>query len=152
MSLVALSPADWTIVIYGLLALILGVIGLAKSDLQFRMMGIEPPSAGKKGTLRWRPSAQVRWRQSIWAYYTPSARFFIGVAFQSSLSTHRSLMGIGFIFMMATGRAPRQFKGAAIWEFRRRDHHRCGHALERLARLIRTRWRLAGATASGREE
>ncbi len=52
MALLALSLADWTIVIYGLLALVLGTIGLVKPDLQFRMMGVNLLSTGEKVTLR----------------------------------------------------------------------------------------------------
>lgn len=117
MSLVALSPADWTIVIYGLLALILGVIGLAKSDLQFRMMGIEPAQRREEGDL-----TLASFGASSVAAINMGVLYTVGTllhwrGFPIFTLYARSLMGIGFIFMMATGRAPRQFKGAAIWEF-----------------------------------
>ncbi len=49
--LLSISPADWTIIIYGILALMLGTIGLAKPDVQFRMMGIEPAQRREAGDL-----------------------------------------------------------------------------------------------------
>ncbi|MFT8365040.1 MAG: hypothetical protein ABF623_04150 [Gluconobacter cerinus] len=117
MALLPFGLTDWTIVIYGLLALVLGMIGLIKPDLQLRMMGIEPPERRAEGDL-----TLASFGASSVAAINMGVLYTLGTllhwhGFPIFTLYARSLMGIGFLFMMATGRVPAQFKGAAIWEF-----------------------------------
>ena len=109
------TKAGWTVGAAGLIALTLGVAGLVNQDSQLRVLGVDPSKIPADDPLR------ITMTTSSVASVNNGAAFVLGVAKSWSWFPHftvatRSAQAIGFLAKIATGRAPKSYLSAAIWE------------------------------------
>jgi len=109
------SKAGWTVGAAGLIALTLGVAGLVNQDSQLRALGVDPKAIPADDPLR------VTMTSSSVAAVNNGAAFMMGVAkswpwFPHFTVATRAAQAVGFLARIATGRAPRSYLSAAIWE------------------------------------
>jgi hypothetical protein len=99
----------------GLIAFGMGVAGLVNQDGQLRVLGVDPGTVAADDPLR------ITLTSSSVAAVNNGAAFVLGVARSSPWFPHftvatRGAQAVGFLARIATGRAPRPYLGAAIWE------------------------------------
>ncbi|WP_434422240.1 hypothetical protein [Nannocystis pusilla] len=110
------SFSGWSVAVFGVLAVLLGLLGLLSPDSQFDMMGFE--RVDHRGPGDYTPTVVAT--TSI-AAINMGALYVLGVAlawpgFIAFTVAARLFMCLGFVALMAAGRAPDVFVGAAIWE------------------------------------
>ncbi|WAS92952.1 hypothetical protein [Nannocystis punicea] len=108
--------SGWSVAVFGVLALLLGLLGLLSPDSQFDMMGFELVDQRAPGDY----TPGVVATTSI-AAINMGILYVLGVAlawpgFVAFTVGARLFMCVGFVALMAAGRAPDVFVGAAIWE------------------------------------
>jgi hypothetical protein len=110
------SASGWTVSVFGVLALIMGVLGLISPDIQFGMMGFEILDKRPPGDY----TPAVVATTSI-AAVNMGVLYLLGVAkdwpgFIAFTVAARLFMCAGFIVLIVAGKAPDAFIGAALWE------------------------------------
>ncbi|MEV6235302.1 hypothetical protein [Lentzea sp. NPDC051838] len=109
------TKAGWTVGAAGLIALGLGVMGLVNQDSQLAAVGLNPADHASDDPLR------VTMTSSSVAAMNTGAIYLLGVAkgwswFPALTVATRSAQAIGFLTMMANGRASSAYTAAAVWE------------------------------------
>ncbi|WP_434453503.1 hypothetical protein [Lentzea sp. E54] len=109
------STAGWTVGAAGAIALGLGVMGLLNQDAQMAAVGLDPGDYPEDDPLR------VTMTSSSVAALNTGALYVLGVAkgwswFPAVTVATRSAQAIGFLSMIAQGKAPTSYLGAAVWE------------------------------------
>ncbi|MFC0439960.1 hypothetical protein [Kutzneria buriramensis] len=109
------TKAGWTVAAAGLIAFSMGVAGLVDQDGQLRLLGVDPSTIPADDPLR------ITLTSGSVAAANNGAAFVLGVAkswpwFPHFTVATRSAQAVGFLARIATGRAPRSYLGAAIWE------------------------------------
>ncbi|GAA1223951.1 hypothetical protein [Pseudonocardia alaniniphila] len=112
--LTTLTAADWTVAASGVLALAMGIAGLAGPERQVRALGFEGSDGDRDHLTAVLTSTSA-------AAVNNGFLYLIGVATGSSwfpayTVAARAVMGGVLGARVATGRAPRSFIAAALWE------------------------------------
>jgi hypothetical protein len=110
------SASGWTVSVFGVLALLLGILGVVSPDIQFGMKGFE--ILEKRAPGDYTPAVVAT--TSI-AAINMGILYVLGVAkewpwFIPFTVGARLLMCVGFVLLIVAGRAPNAFIGAALWE------------------------------------
>ncbi|MFC8827375.1 hypothetical protein ACFT9I_18760 [Streptomyces sp. NPDC057137] len=109
------TATDWTIAVSGVLALTMGAAGLIRPDKQLEMMGDNPDERGPGDhTPAVLATSSIAAVNMGWLYLRGVKKDWPG--FPAFTVGARSLMAAGMVGLMATGRAPKSFKAAALWE------------------------------------
>ncbi|HEX4360559.1 MAG TPA: hypothetical protein VH141_23710 [Pseudonocardia sp.] len=109
------SRAGWTVGAAGLIAFGLGVAGLVNQDAQLRAVGLDPGEYPRDDPLR------ITMATSSVAAINNGAVYLVGTAkswpwFPALTVAARTAQAAVFLSRIASGRAPRAYLGAAIWE------------------------------------
>jgi hypothetical protein len=108
------TAAGWTVGAAGLLALAMGVAGLAGPQRQVRALGFEGSGDGRDHLTAVLTTTSA-------AAVNNGLLYLLGVAkgwswFPGFTVVARAIMAGGLAARVATGRAPRSFVAAALWE------------------------------------
>lgn len=108
--------SGWTVSVFGVLAVIMGVLGLIRPDIQFGVIGFELLDMRSPGDY----TPAVMATTSL-AAVTMGVFYLVGVAmcwpgFIAFTVAARLFMCAGFIVLILAGQAPAAFIGAALWE------------------------------------
>jgi hypothetical protein len=108
------SVAGWTVGAAGLIALTMGVVGLVAPESQRRALGLADPAAGGEHLTAVLASTSAASVNNGLLYVLAVAKGWSW--FPGYTVVARVLMGTGLAVRVATGRAPRSFAAAAVWE------------------------------------
>lgn len=110
------SLSGWTIAVFGLLALLLGVVGLVSPDTMLTLLGFETPETRGPGDYtKVYLAASSMAAVNMGVYYLLAAAadyrpFFLWTV------PFRLLTFTVFTLLVVTGAAPAPFVGVGIWE------------------------------------
>ncbi|WP_422772225.1 hypothetical protein ACN28C_03875 [Plantactinospora sp. WMMC1484] len=112
------SAAGWTIAVFGVLALLLGIVGLARPEWLLALLGFEvlqPADRADGDHTRTFVAASSVASVNVGVYYLLAARMdwrpFFGFTVPLRLLTF-----VVFSILVLTGTAPAGFFGVAVWE------------------------------------
>lgn len=110
------SFSGWTVSALGALALVMGVLGLVSPQTQLALMGFEAVAVRQPGdyTLAVLAITSLAAINTALLYLVGAVKQWPG--FCAWAVAARILMGTGLAALALSGRGPRAFIGAAIWE------------------------------------
>ncbi|WP_328539445.1 hypothetical protein [Streptomyces sp. NBC_00344] len=112
------SPAGWTMAVFGVLALTLGVVGLVSPDTLLRIMGFRSVAPGRRPDsdyTRTFVTASSMAAVNMGVYYALAAAADWKAFFRWTVP-FRLLTFAVFTTAVITGRAPSGFLGVGLWE------------------------------------
>ena len=113
------DAAGWTIFIFGILALLLGLIGLIRPEILLSILGFEvidraQRAAGDYTIVFMTASSMASFNMGI--YYVLAAMNDVKIFYRWTVP-FRTLTFIIFTTLVLSGVAPLKFIGVGIWEF-----------------------------------
>lgn len=114
----AFSPSDWTIFVFGVLAFLLGLLGLINPNLTLLQLGFETTAQGQRSSFDYTLvfiTASSMASFNIGAYYILAA-FASLKKFYSWTVPFRCITFLVFTLAVVRGLAPARFMVVPIWE------------------------------------
>ena len=113
------TAAGWTIFVFGILAILLGIVGLIRPELLLSILGFEvieraQRAAGDYTIVFMTASSMASFNMGI--YYVFAALNDVRIFYRWTVP-FRSLTFIVFTTLVLFGIAPLKFLGVGIWEF-----------------------------------
>lgn len=113
------TTAGWTIFIFGVLAILLGIVGLIRPEILLSILGFEvieraQRAAGDYTIVFMTASSMASFNMGI--YYVFAALNDVRIFYRWTVP-FRSLTFIVFTSLVIFGVAPLKFLGVGIWEF-----------------------------------
>ncbi|RKR89555.1 hypothetical protein BDK92_3910 [Micromonospora pisi] len=112
------SAAGWTIAVFGLLALVLGLVGLIRPETLLRLLGFEVIAAGDRASgdyTRTYIAASSMAAVNMGVYYLVAAHTEWRAFFRFTVIFRLVTFSV-FSTLVLTGSAPGKFFGVALWE------------------------------------
>ncbi|MBO4207443.1 hypothetical protein [Micromonospora echinofusca] len=112
------SVAGWTIAVFGLIALVLGIVGLVRPDTLLGLMGFESVPPGERASgdhTRTFMAASSMASLNMGVYYLVASATEWR-AFYRFTVPFRLLTCTVFLALVLTGVTPGRFAGVAVWE------------------------------------
>ncbi len=118
MRLLPRSPSGWTMAVFGVLAAVLGVVGLIAPDALLALMGFAPPAGSRRAegdhTVVFLTASSMA-ALNMGVYYVLAALADWKAFFRWTVP-FRLLTCVVFTLAVAAGRAPAGFLGVGLWE------------------------------------
>ncbi|MFE2378939.1 hypothetical protein [Streptomyces sp. NPDC059398] len=111
------SPSGWTMAVFGVLAVVLGALGLISPDTLLRTMGFAAPASGRPSSDYTRTfiTASSMAAVNMGVYYVLAAAADWRAFFRWTVP-FRLLTFAVFTTAVLSGRAPAGFIGVGLWE------------------------------------
>lgn len=118
MRLLPRSPSGWTMAVFGVLAAVLGVVGLIAPDALLALMGFAPAAGSRRAegdhTVVFLTASSMA-ALNMGVYYVLAALADWKAFFRWTVP-FRLLTCVVFTLAVAGGRAPAGFLGVCLWE------------------------------------